>query len=242
VITEEKLKELVIKNQTTKINIYREYAQNVFLSFLYQQKKSERFFFKGGTALRLAYQSPRYSEDLDFSLGEIGFSEIEKVILSVIEEMARMNFSPEILESKKTTGGYLGKFLVDIYHEEITVSVQGSIRKGKLLKGDMELVVNDFISDYPVYLLAQPLLIGEKVQAALTRAKPRDFFDVYFLSRKGMIPPQLGSELKRLADTIKDKKIDFTKELGEFLPVSFRPIIKDFTNIFIREMRRYSCS
>jgi hypothetical protein len=57
-----------------------------------------------------------------------------------------------------------------------------------------------------------------------------------------MIPPQLGSELKRLADTIKDKKIDFTKELGEFLPVSFRPIIKDFTNIFIREMRRYSCS
>lgn len=33
----------------------------------YQEKEAEAILFKGGTALRLIYQSPRFSEDLDFS-------------------------------------------------------------------------------------------------------------------------------------------------------------------------------
>ena len=43
----------------------RDYLQHLLLSLLYN--RSQALIFKGGTALRLVYQSNRYSEDLDFN-------------------------------------------------------------------------------------------------------------------------------------------------------------------------------
>lgn len=43
----------------------RDYIQYPVLSILYTNGQS--FVFKGGTALRVVYHSPRYSEDLDFN-------------------------------------------------------------------------------------------------------------------------------------------------------------------------------
>ena len=49
-------------------NIVREYFQHIFLTELYKLPDAEKLLFKGGTALRIVYDSPRFSEDLDFSL------------------------------------------------------------------------------------------------------------------------------------------------------------------------------
>ena len=56
---------LIIQNkfQTTTDNVHREYAQHLFLSSLYQIENSNKILFKGGTAYRLAYKSPRFSEE-----------------------------------------------------------------------------------------------------------------------------------------------------------------------------------
>ena len=88
-LEENRIDELAVKYQTTKINIYREYIQHVFLSLLYQQKESREILFKGGTALKLVYQSPRYSEDLDFSLGKIKFTAVESVVLEILKEIEK---------------------------------------------------------------------------------------------------------------------------------------------------------
>jgi len=48
-------------------NIVREYFQHVFLGELYKLSNAEKLLFKGGTALRIVYGSPRFSEDLDFT-------------------------------------------------------------------------------------------------------------------------------------------------------------------------------
>ena len=61
------IRKLAIAQQTTELNIAREFAQHLFLSGFYQNVGSEHVLFKGGTALRLVYGSPRFSEDLDFS-------------------------------------------------------------------------------------------------------------------------------------------------------------------------------
>ena len=238
-ITASSLQALATKHQVLLINIYREYVQHVFLSSLYQQDRADAFYFKGGTALKLVYHSPRYSEDLDFSLGLISFSAIERTILSVLEQIKTMGFKPEIIESKETSGGYLGKFRVYIYGEEVPISIQGSRRIKKGLEGEVELVANDFIPSYSVQLLAQPLLVGEKIEAALTRGKPRDFFDVYFLSRSGMLPLGKRKELGELIVMLKKNKIDFTAELKRFLPASFHSLIKNFPDAFAREIRKY---
>src|ERR1035441_10085199 len=62
------LQQIARKQQTSIFpNIVREYAQHLFLAELYQLAGSEKLLFKGGTALRIIYNSPRFSEDLDFS-------------------------------------------------------------------------------------------------------------------------------------------------------------------------------
>jgi len=72
-------------------NIVREYFQHVFLGELYKLPNAEKLLFKGGTALRIVYGSPRFSEDLDFSLFGVAQNEIksfvEELFIHVLAEM-----------------------------------------------------------------------------------------------------------------------------------------------------------
>ena len=232
------LLELATKNQTTPDNIFREYAQNVFLSFLYQKKGGQKMLFKGGTALRLVYKSPRFSEDLDFTLKDIVFQEIEKTILEVLNDLEKELFRPQIIESKKTTGGYLSELAIKIYGEQVNISVQGSQRKKSNAEKEVRLIINDFIPNYSAYLLEEKMLIGEKISAALTRAKPRDFFDVYYLLRGGHIPIELRGKLLKIPDILREKKIDFQKELAYLLPQSMQGLVKEFPAPLFQEIEK----
>jgi len=49
-------------------NLAREYLQVYLLRLLQETHATDRMAFVGGTALRLLYRLPRFSEDLDFSL------------------------------------------------------------------------------------------------------------------------------------------------------------------------------
>lgn len=51
-----------------KLNLLREYLQALALRSLHESEAFTRLAFVGGTALRFAYNLPRFSEDLDFSL------------------------------------------------------------------------------------------------------------------------------------------------------------------------------
>ena len=61
------LQNYAVKKQTGLDNIFREYVQELFLRNFYSQSGSKDFLFKGGTALKLVFGSPRFSEDLDFT-------------------------------------------------------------------------------------------------------------------------------------------------------------------------------
>ena len=75
-----------------KFTIFREYLQILFLNYLYQEKLSEKIYFKGGTCLHLFYNSPRFSEDLDFST-----TLSEKKIKTLLKKIMR-NFQMEVPE------------------------------------------------------------------------------------------------------------------------------------------------
>ena len=71
-ITGEQLEKLAREYQTSLFpNTIREYYQHIFLEHLYQVPEADRLLFKGGTALRTVYGSPRFSEDFDFSLFDV---------------------------------------------------------------------------------------------------------------------------------------------------------------------------
>ena len=196
-LTSDKLKELAIKNQTTELNIRREYIQHVFLSYFYRQKESKQIFFKGGTSLRILFNSPRFSEDLDFSSSLRGIKEIETVVINTLEEIEREGIQTEIVESKKTTGGYLAIISFKLSSHSVEIQIEISNR-GKDSEGEVVTIVSDFIPSYTVIQLKLELLTEEKLEALLSRKKPRDFYDLIlcleqktlFLKNKRMFYPK----------------------------------------------------
>ena len=66
-LTEDQIDELSQVFKIDRFSVFREYLQLVFLNELYLLKESVEIFFKGGTAIHLILNSPRFSEDLDFS-------------------------------------------------------------------------------------------------------------------------------------------------------------------------------
>ncbi len=67
--------------------IVREFWEMTLLNELAQSKIGEFLVFKGGTALRLVYNSPRFSEDLDFDLTKtISFKDFNNVIVNFVKK------------------------------------------------------------------------------------------------------------------------------------------------------------
>jgi predicted nucleotidyltransferase component of viral defense system len=230
---------LATKFQTRDVNIAREYIQNLFLSFFYEQKEARNILFKGGTALRIVFQSPRFSEDLDFSTDKsFSLKEIEQIIIKAISDIENLGIKTDIKESKSTTGGYLGIINFKFLEYNLDIYLEISFRKKADIKGEAFIINNSFLPSYLLVILSRDQMIAEKIQATLSRQKPRDFFDIYFLLRGSMITTSNKESLKSIKDIVKKTKINFSNELKVFLPVHQHIIIKDFKNNLLREIDR----
>jgi predicted nucleotidyltransferase component of viral defense system len=239
-ITADTVKKLSTKYQTQPLNVWREYMQHLFLSYYYQHPDSKKVYFKGGTALRIVYKSPRFSEDLDFSTEIHDKEKHHELLLKAVEATRFEGITSVIEEAKETSGGYLAitKFTLPGFPEPVNLKLEASYR-GKELKGELQQISSDFIPPYPVSVLDKDQLIDEKIAALLDRQKPRDFYDLYYLLRSGYITTEQKALLSKALPVVEKTKINFKGELGIFLPVSAHPIIKDFKTTLEREIRRY---
>lgn len=225
--------------QTSMGNVVREYCQHVFLSFLYQQVGSERLLFKGGTALRIVFHSPRFSEDLDFTGLNITQDEVEDIFTNTLAAIEYTSMHVELLEGKPTTGGYLGIMKFNAYEKTIDIYFEVSLRLGKAVAGVRALVENEYISAYTLVHLLKEEIVKGKIQALINRHKPRDFFDYFFLL-SGNYP--LVKDKDTLADVLtllKNTKINFRNELREFLPRSHAMYLKDFKKMLVQKIMEY---
>jgi len=235
-LSEQQLSEIATRTQGSFINIAREYVQNLFLSHFYSQERSESILFKGGTALRIIYKSPRFSEDLDFSASTIQKKAIEDLLQATMVRLDQEGIEVELEESTATTGGFLCIIKAAAAGHNFNITIEISSRKKKP-SGQLILVENPYINNYTVMSLKREELISEKIEALLGRKKPRDFFDLYFMLRADLLPER--SVLKKILPVIEATKIDFKKELGEFLPKSHQRIIKGFRDTLLSEIKRY---
>lgn len=238
-ISEKTIKELTRKYQTTEVNITREYCQHLFLSYFYQKKRSEQILFKGGTALRMIYNSPRFSEDLDFTAVNIKMGEIEDIFIDSILDIKNTGIEVELKEGKITSGGYLGIVLFRFLDFKGVIQIEVSLRKKGKIKSEVNLINSDYIPPFTVINLSQEQLSKEKVKALLERAKPRDFFDIYFLLRSHLSFKKSELELYKILKKLEETKIDFKRELKPLLPKSHHIILKNFKDILRRELSKY---
>lgn len=238
-ITADAIKKLAIAQQTTELNIAREYAQHLFLAEFYQQRGTQQVMFKGGTALRIVYNNPRFSEDLNFSGFGVSVKDIADWVAAASERIEQSGIAISIEESKKASGGYLEILDLEFSGYQVRLLFEISLRRKNGLKGRGVLVASDFVPAYTVTLLPEEALVAEKLAALLERGKPRDFFDCYFMLRKNMITPKQRRVLLKVKQVLAETRINFKAELGDFLPRSYQPIIGDFKKTLMAELERY---
>lgn len=239
-ISKSLIDDLTRKYQTTQINVAREYCQHLFLSYFYQMKQADHILFKGGTAIRLLYNSPRFSEDLDFTAYNITTHQVETAFINSLKEVEQAGVDVELGEAKATSGGYLAKAKFTFLNFKETIQIEVSMRPKKQgIASEVVLVSGDYMPPYNIVSLAEKYLIEEKIQALLDRAKPRDFFDIYYLLRANLSTPKNKFPLFMVLKKLEETKIDFKRELILFLPKSHHNVLKDFKNILRRELKKY---
>lgn len=247
-ITQDAIQKLATLHQTSGFpNIIREYFQHLFLSHLYKIEGAEHILFKGGTALKIIYNSPRFSEDLDFSIFGIEQRQqkdfIGSIFAKILVEIEKVGIKVE-LGSKPgpTSEGYYGDATFKISdYPPVAVSINISSRNGQDVKGEVDSIANDFVPTYNVLHLPQERLVEEKVfDALLKRGRARDFYDLYFIMRKGMLSLDQKKRLTEVKNEIiaDAKKVDFRDELGTFLPADQQAVIRDFSAMLERELSR----
>lgn len=172
----------------------RDYLEHLILFLLYT--KTQRFIFKGGTALRVAYNFFRYSEDLDFN-SYLSSNEIKEIILETVKSLGDFGVKAEFRKITvfKENGerGVRG----DVSFEGPLFTGQsaskGKVRIGVSLRGEevetKKVVVApkyDDVAQFVLTALTLGEILAEKVRALMVRGKPRDLYDLWVLLGSGV--------------------------------------------------------
>lgn len=215
-IAEQKARELKID----KTQVVREYWELIVLKGLYESPFGRYLIFKGGTALRLTYGSPRFSEDLDFSLTEDilkgKFSSLIKKIISPYPELALTD-----LEEKYYT--YLAEIKVtqNYLTFPFRIKIEISKREIKDYQWELKLLTSPAtVIQVMGQVAALEQIYKDKLACLKGRAKPKDLFDLWYVSEKLKIP--------YTPKKISSKK-EFVRDLRKYLPKDFWPAIEGLT-------------
>ncbi len=201
--------------------IVREEYEIIILKALFESEIGKSFVFKGGTALRLAYGSPRFSEDLDFSVIEkFGKETLDKLLKSIVNQYGAL----ELVEARQKYFTYFALFKVKeaFTPQAFSIKFEASIRPvdWKKEKDYQLLALNSKVTNLTV--LAQVASLERIEQDKLTIDPPRvrDLFDLWFISQK------LG---KAAAMNFKGWDIRVVKrELHKFLPEQDRRLLEQW--------------
>jgi predicted nucleotidyltransferase component of viral defense system len=216
-IAEQKARELKID----KTQVVREYWELIVLKGLYESPFGRYLIFKGGTALRLTYGSPRFSEDLDFSLTKDvlkgKFSSLIKKIIAPFPELSLTD-----LEEKYYT--YLAEIKVTQTYLPFPFRIKIEISKREIKDYQWELkLLNSPATVIQVMGQVATLeqIYKDKLACLKGRAKPKDLFDLWYVSEKIKIPytPQKFSLNKK----------ELVRDLRKYLPSDFWPAIEGLT-------------
>lgn len=239
-IRQEDIKKLSIKYQISPLVIAREYCQHNVLAGIYSNEASRKLLFKGGTALRIIYQNPRFSEDLDFTGAQnVTYYEIEDLLTKTLVSLESWGLNLDIYEAKKTTGGYLTKLNFHLHSYKFLIKLEISFRQSyKKVIREISSIRNDYIHTYSIIHLPLVEIVSGKLAALMSRAKPRDWYDFYFFLHNQMLSNEQKNQLSQILIKLKKSEISFKKELKEFLPHSHHLILKDFKSMLVKEIEK----
>lgn len=188
-------------------NFLKEYIQYLVLSLIYNQKKFKRMVFKGGSCLRVCFDLPRLSEDLDFDYEE---NEVEEKVLESLEGYLKTEIKTKFfyaLETKIQPSirlylkfPILKKLELASESESDKLYVKIETTKGLSPDATFSLTpISKFGYNFIVYHYDLPSLMSGKINALLYRIwfkgeknqidiKGRDFYDLFWFLQKQVQP------------------------------------------------------
>lgn len=222
-----------------KRNILREYLQYKILEIIFNSPLANKLSFLGGTALRIAHNNTRFSEDLDFDNFGLAEAEFASLTEEVRSGMAKLGFETEIRNVFK--GAFrcylkIPKVLLDnelaVMPDEKMIIQIDTAPHGFQYETDKK-ILNKFDVFTQIFSTPLDILLSQKIYTIFNRnrAKGRDFFDTIFLL--GLTKPNYGYLKLKIgvdnwADTKKKlleeaEKLDLTGLAKDVEPFLFTP-------------------
>lgn len=199
--------------------LVREEWELLLLRELAESEIGNDLIFKGGTLLRLAYNSPRFSVDLDFDSKD---TITEKKFFQAINSIVKKEPMMKIKDLIKKRFTYFARVAVADaslpanFAIKIEISVRPRPEKNYYENRLLSSPTSNIQVLFPVMKLAE--IEKDKLKAVETRHQARDLFDLWYISqinRKPWICPPNDYSLKELKD-----------DLNKLLPQKLRPMIK----------------
>lgn len=184
----------------------REYLQVLALKAFYGLPKAEKLILLGGTALRLGYDLPRFSEDLDFDAKSLSYKEWKNLLEETAHDLSRQGISAEVHAAEKgslLTGDLRFKGFLQAYRlaqnpgEKLRIKMEAN-RPGYSFESEPR-VISGYGEMFPVPFAAPGLMAGEKILALLSREVGRDVYDLFFMASKKWEPDARVLSSKNLA-------------------------------------------
>lgn len=195
-------------------NALKEIMQEIALLGLYRQKFFNKAAFYGGTALRIAHQLPRFSEDMDFTLLEASKDFDLTVYLKGIEdEFSSFGLSLSTKKNVKNIESSIDSAFLKANTLEHLLMIDGlsnpasGTSKNETIKikleidttpsmpmGSLETLYLTLPIPFSYQILSLPSLFGGKLHALLCRdyksgrVKGRDYYDFIWYRTKKVSP------------------------------------------------------
>ncbi|TAG31671.1 MAG: nucleotidyl transferase AbiEii/AbiGii toxin family protein [Sphingobacteriia bacterium] len=204
-------------------NAMREILQEIALAGLYRAGFYKHAAFYGGTALRIFYGLPRFSEDLDFSLlAKDPSFKLKPFLNAVIDEFSSLGLQVSIIEKKKSIESAVDSAFLktDTIWKEIKLeqsfpelqlgtipSIKIKIEVDTMPPKDFETESKLLVKPFSFYVntFTLPCLFAGKLHALLfrkwkNRVKGRDWFDLEWYIKKD-IPLNFNHFVQRAVDS-----------------------------------------
>lgn len=171
---------------------------------------AKKIIFYGGTSLRLAYASPRFSEDLDFlMIKNVSIKELEELLNKLASDYSGISIR-EVIMKRKTLFALLNLTHPVLKHP-LNIKIE-IFRQKNNVRAKYIPLSSPASNLTPIVLTADITSLKElKIKTIISRKDPKDWFDLWYISKylKEPFSPSIEFpfELK-----------EFKRELKRFLP------------------------
>jgi len=200
------------------VQIIREEYEMVILREIFESELGEKVVFKGGTAIRLAYGSPRFSDDLDFGqIKRVNLRDFAKLCDNIVRGNKNLALI-EVLRKYFTLFAFF-KIKDPALSEAVSIKVEISTREKKWAKDIDFRLINLKSEVTPLVALAQVATL-ERILREKQKIEPkriRDIFDIWYIN--GL----LGKKGRIIFSGF--KKVEVKRELFRLLPQGSRRLI-----------------